>query len=234
MICLCCVCTSCLGFVWQLRKAADKLENCYIDEQNSVKTMGAFLKENASTMKWRVSWYKSCVCAHRTFMETLRPPFLIMYICLKQELSQAAGRATAVIASRESFTNQAESEIASIEDETKIKEHWSQQKINEVSSTLAVTILDVEGGSFLWAEPSIPPISGIIPPGRMHFVANYMPKLNRLIVWGGITLIQSKTKTTRMDDHVYVLNLKTMHWSRPAVEDTKEILNPQINVGVSD
>ena len=116
-----------------------------------------------------------------------------------------------------------------LENEYRIRDYWSQQQLAETPSSLDVTILELEEGGFRWITPSTPPISGAVPLRRIQFVVNYMSKLDRVILWGGLTLTLSN-RTVRTDDYVYVLNLKTMHWSRPAVDDTKEMLDPQINV----
>jgi hypothetical protein len=50
-----------------------------------------------------------------------------------------------------------------------------------------------------------------------------------VLVWGGTA--PTTAEVLLSDNFVYILNVRTMHWSRPIVQDSKETLDAHIAVG---
>ena len=126
------------------------------------------------------------------------------------------------------MSHEAEENLMYLERQRRVTEYWNHLTGSHGSRYLDVVMLATANGSYTWSIPSFPPLSGLFPSARMGFIAQYIPVIDRILVWGGCE------PTTRhialADEHVYVLSLQSMRWSRPVVVDSKESMDAPIAV----
>jgi len=145
-----------------------------------------------------------------------------------QELGRAAAYASTAVAAREAVSHEAEGHLLHLEKQRRVFEYWHRLTGQHGAPHLDVVMLATANDSYTWSIPSYPPLSGVFPSARINFMAQYIPVIDRVLVWGG------REPTTRhialADQHVYVLNLQTMRWSRPVVVDSVQTLDAPIAV----